>query len=82
MQVGKTRSDLELDSLKDLFIKNCPEMWRTGSGTRGSIIYSLKSLNQNLGFFHTKKIVSWEPGPEVLFKTKNHPTQKITNEGC
>jgi hypothetical protein len=26
VQVGKTRSDLELDSFKDLFIENCPEM--------------------------------------------------------
>jgi hypothetical protein len=36
----------------------------------------------NLGFFHKRKIVSWETGPEVLLKIKNQPTQKITNEGC
>jgi hypothetical protein len=58
-------------------VRNWDRNWTTGS-----IIYSLKSLNHNLGFFHKRKIVSWEPGPEVLLKTKNQPTEKLTNEGC
>jgi len=44
--------------------------------TRGSIKYSLKSLNHNLGFFHRRKIKSWEPGPEVLLKTKTSQYRK------
>jgi hypothetical protein len=57
-------------------VKNWVRNW-----TRGSLIYSIKSFNHNLGFFHKRKFLSWETGPQVFFKTKNQPTQKITNEG-
>ncbi len=66
VEVGEPRSNLEPDSLKNLFIKNwewgvlkCEELGLELDHRFYNI--SLKSLNHNLGFFHKRKNLSREP---------------------
>jgi hypothetical protein len=68
------------DSMHMHFLEEMAPLRWNGHVLASYCLCSLKSLNHNRGFFHKRKVLSWEPGPEVLFKTKNQPTQKITNE--